>query len=251
MAWPTWAPTSSTPGRARSSAAARRVMRSISGSDVPCGPSHRIRRLVSFKLGRSALSKVRHRECRGDQEDADGDECRHRGSGERSQEPPVQPCHPGGHRRRSAARPFAPSSRLSAGVTVKATSSEATTATSAGCRQRREEVVPGQPVDEEQRHQGHGEDDRRPEHGPCRLERGLEHDPGGSGTACVSRGVRPQPRRRVVDVDDRVVDDRGQGHDEPRQHDHVERLAGQVDHECGHGERQHDRHQRRRARHAS
>ena len=38
--------------------AARDVMRSISGSEVPCGPSHFTRRLVSWSVGSSDFLKV-------------------------------------------------------------------------------------------------------------------------------------------------------------------------------------------------
>ncbi len=139
-----------------------------------------------------------------------------------------------------ASRPRRSSSRAIAGVTVRATAIDASTASAYESDEGLEERA-GEAFEEEHGHHGDDVDQRRVEDRPADLHRRFQdaHGEGSRGSFLVRL---PDPTPDVLDVDDRVVHhDADRDHEAGQQH-HVDRFAagGQDQHRGDQGER--DRH---------
>ena len=120
--------------------------------------------------------------------------------------------------------------RLIAGVTVSATTIEASSASAYDRRAdgRTSRTAPEQ----EDRHDRDDLDQGRVDDRAAHLERGLEDDPRRSTSHCPAFAALAQPPNDVLDVDDGVVDDVAEGDHEPGQDHRVDRGPARVQHEA-------------------
>ena len=141
-----------------------------------------------------------------------------------------------GDSRRSGCRRDSRSPR--AGATVRGRQQRGDDGQQGRAGHRRVERVARQAVDEEQRRERQGEDDRRPDGRAGGLEGGVQVGAGHGRAALRRVGLLAQAGRGSVDVADGVVDDEGQRDRQPGDDDRVERRAEGVDDEPGDDERE-------------